>query len=341
MLDKIHNLYEILSTPLTNWVQMEISTYCTASCIYCPHTIYKQKWREENMSIETFKKVLPALSHTRLAYLQGWGEPFCNPHFFEMLHLAKSRGCRVGTSTNGMLLDKNKINRLLDERIDIVTFSLAGASDYHNQVRSGTRLAQIMEHIEYLKFEKEKRGIKYPEIHIAYLLLKSGLEELDKLPALLSKKNVAQVVISTLDFVPSPELTCEKIAPETVEAYNLLAERLNLLTDELARENTALHYHLQHPDYPFTECTENIKRSFFVAVDGAVSPCVFLNLPVENTLYVVSERENPYCRVIFGNVNCKTPAKIWKDKKYRKFRESFFTGHIPECCISCPKRHMS
>jgi len=39
------------------------------------------------MSLQTFKKILPFCSTTALLHLQGWGEPFLNPDFFEMIYL--------------------------------------------------------------------------------------------------------------------------------------------------------------------------------------------------------------------------------------------------------------
>ena len=340
MFNKIRELFDILSTPLTNWVQIEISTLCPASCTYCPHTVLKQNWRDENMTLETFKKILPALSRTQLAYLQGWGEPFCHPHIFEMIRLAKRRGCKVGTSTNGTLLDQNRLDRLLEEKLDLIAFSLAGCGDFNDRVRRGTHIDQILRHIDYLKTEKEKRGINYPEIHIAYLLLKSGMPELDQLPALLKDRGVAQVVISTLDFVPSAEIADEIVAPATAGEYDALTARLETVAVELARSGIRLHYHLRHPDRPPGGCTENIQRSFFVAADGSVSPCVFRSLPVEETRSSGPDKTGGYHRLVFGNVNRETPARIWKSKNYRQFREAFTSGETDVVCRACPKLYM-
>jgi len=293
------------------------------------------------MSLETFNKILPALSRTQLAYLQGWGEPFCNPHFFEMLRLARERGCRVGTSTNGILLDEDKLNKLIDAKIDLIAFSLAGCGEHNDKIRLGTKFDKIMEHINFLCAVKEKRGIDYPDIHIAYLLLKSKLDELDELPSLLNNKGVSQVVISTLDFVPSSDYTDEIIAPETQDDYDRFNARLEAVAEKLVRHNIKMHYHLRHPENKAAVCTENIERAFFVAADGSVSPCVFLNIPAEDVKFIERGVEKNYRRLIFGNVNRQSPAKIWKSDSYRKFRESFSGGSIPPGCITCPKLYMS
>jgi len=40
--------------------------------------------------------------------------------------MAKKTGCRVGTTTNGMLLGPDQIDLLVDSEIDFIAFSLAG-----------------------------------------------------------------------------------------------------------------------------------------------------------------------------------------------------------------------
>ncbi len=58
--------------------------------------------------VELYRRLISAFNKTNLVYLQGWGEPFTNPHFMEFLHIEKKAGCMVGTTTNGMLLNPAK-----------------------------------------------------------------------------------------------------------------------------------------------------------------------------------------------------------------------------------------
>ena len=103
------------SYPSLDWIQVEISSYCIGECIYCPHTEYKKNWQNRYLPLQLFEKLIPAFAKTRLVYLQGWGEPFTHPHFFDMLRIAKKAGCMVGTTTNGTLLNTEIIERLVAE----------------------------------------------------------------------------------------------------------------------------------------------------------------------------------------------------------------------------------
>jgi radical SAM protein with 4Fe4S-binding SPASM domain len=89
------------------------------------------------------------------------------------------------------------------------------------------------------------------------------------------------------------------------------------------------HWSLPRPDPSGTGCRENIARSLYVAADGSVSPCVYVNVPVD--------RHDPKHRV-FGNVNATDPLEIWESTAFRRFRDSLACGDPDLPCRTCPKR---
>lgn len=173
------------SLPHTAWIQVEVTTRCNAACIYCPRTAYGDAWQNRIFTLEAFRLLLPALRKTSLVHLQGWGEPFLHPDFFKMVALARAAGCRVSTTTNGMLLDEEKLRLVMDSEIDIVAFSLAGIEAAHDRSRPGTSFHKVLECIQALNRLKAEACVASPQIHIAYMLLRSGLSDLGKLPQVL------------------------------------------------------------------------------------------------------------------------------------------------------------
>ena len=121
--------------PQLDWIQVEISSYCNATCIYCPHTGFQGNWKNRFLSPQTFENLMPAFRKTNLVYLQGWGEPFIHPEFFKMLQIAKDAGCMVGTTTNGTLLTREIIEKMVSQGIDVVGFSLAGVDEKNDRIR--------------------------------------------------------------------------------------------------------------------------------------------------------------------------------------------------------------
>ena len=198
---------------------------------------------DRHLPLETFKKLVPAFSETRHVHLQGWGEPFLHPDFFEMVAIAKGAGCRVGTTTNGMLLNRETIERVVESRLDIIAFSLAGTGEENDRIRKGTRLAKVLEAMHALTEEKQRRGVETPAIHVAYMLFQSGIGNLRNLPRLLEGCGVSDVVISFLDFIPCEELQSEVIAPATEAEH----EELRSCLEEVKEEGRLHHLHVHHP----------------------------------------------------------------------------------------------
>jgi len=323
--------------PRLDWIQVEVTSHCQAACVYCPHTVYQSHWAGRHLSLATFAKLLPSLARTGMVHLQGWGEPLLHPDFFSLVALAKQAGCRVGTTTNGMLLDAAAITRLVESGLDLVAFSLAGTDEKNDAIRQGTGFKKVMEAVQALHQTKEKLGASRPAIHIAYMLLRSKLADLPKLPQVLQGLGVEQVIISTLDFVPRGELAVETLVPEKTPDYEELKAGLRELMEVGERYGIKVHYQLKEPGARRLICPENVQRALVVGADGRVSPCVFANLPLARATYYTRSGERPYQRLIFGNLEELPLEAIWRQPAYVNFRRSFFTGKLISLCLSCLK----
>jgi MoaA/NifB/PqqE/SkfB family radical SAM enzyme len=281
--------------------------------------------------------MMPSLAKARLVYLQGWGEPFLNPDFFSMVALAKQAGCRVGATTNGMLLDGAKIGQLVDSGLDVLAFSLAGGTRTNDRFRRGAALGRVLETMEALRLAQEKAGRSRPAIHIAYLLLRSGIPDLAELPRLWAGLGVEEVVVSTLDFVPSQELESEAIRPQRGGKYEEVKARLDELAEAGRRGGIKVHYQLKEPGERVLLCPEKVHQALVVGADGQASPCAFLNLPVGPVTYCAQGQEQPYRRLTFGSLPDHSLAALWRQRAYTNFRNSFFTGKLLRPCQICAK----
>lgn len=158
------------------------------------------------MPLELFRGLKPTPKKNDLVFLHGKGDPFTHPDFFEFARFAQSLGCQVGTTTNGMPLKEESRRRLIEARLDILTLSLTDIYQIIDQIRRSTSLKQVLNALGMLRRMAKETGQKLPAIHIAYLLLRSQMDNLQKLPPFFAELGIVQVVISTLDFVAAPEL---------------------------------------------------------------------------------------------------------------------------------------
>jgi MoaA/NifB/PqqE/SkfB family radical SAM enzyme len=326
-----------LFQPKWDWIQVEVTTDCNAACIYCPRTVYRNSWEDRHLPFETFKKLRPVMGRTRHLHLQGWGEPLLHPDFFEMVAMGKAAGCQVGTTTNGMLFNKEGVERVVQSELDIVAFSLAGTGEENDGVRKGTSLNKVLEVMRSLRREMEKQGTTKPAIHVAYMLLRSGIVGLGNLPRLLEGSGVNDVVISFLDFVPSVELQDEVIAPRTAGERQKLRSLLEAVKAEGEKLSFKIHHPYESPSDGREACTENVLRALCVASDGSVTPCVYTNLQAHQVSYVLAGEKRAYERLIFGNMNERSLKEVWRQRTYRAFRRSFHTGQLAAPCRGCPK----
>lgn len=341
--------------PRLDWLQVEISTHCNATCVYCPRTLLAGRWCNRLMPKEVFVRLLPMLQRTRLVYLQGWGEPFIHPNFFDFARMAKAAGCQVGTTTNGRLLTEDICRQVIETGIDVIGFSLAGITESVNyRIRRGTSLAQIRDTIATLNRLKAQRGVQQPALHIAYLLLRSRLDDVEALPAFLEALCIDQAVVSTLDCIASRALVEEAILPADQDEYASLLLRLEAMTAAGATLGLPIQAWLAAPPPHSTRawdrgptpiaslpCTENIQRSAFISAAGEVSPCVHAALPVtgEVTHWLAGE-ETTYTPLVFGNITQQSFAAIWNASRYRDFRTAHRLGKPPDPCRNCPRIRM-
>jgi hypothetical protein len=162
---------------------------------------------------------------------------------------------------------------------------------------------------------------------VAHLLLRSRIADIEGFADFYAPLPVSQVVVRTLDFVPCPDLADEVIAPVTAGAYEALRSRLDAAKEALRAHGKELHYRLRQPGATRGTCTENVGRSLFVSVTGAVSPCVFTNLPLPDETATAA-----YCHRSFGNIHDASVGRIWRNGDYRAFRAAFRAGRVPAGC---------
>lgn len=330
---KIRSLFE----PSFDWIQVEVTSACNAACVYCPRTVYSDAWEDRRLSLEAFRNLEPAFAKTKHVHLQGWGEPFLHPGFFDMVAIAKAAGCRVGTTTNGMVLNRERIARVVEGGVDLIAFSLAGTGERNDLIRKGTSLKKVLDTIQTLDRAKKEKGKTRPEIHIAYMLFRSAMGDLQHLPTLLEGLGVSQVVVSTLDFIPSEELEQEVILPCSMAEYEEVCSRLDSLAREGEQKGLSIHYRVIRPGVRRQVCTENVQRAMCVSSDGAVSACVYTNLQVPEASYLWYGKKESYQRMVFGNIREEPLSVIWKKKAYADFRRSFDGSRLAAPCRSCPK----
>jgi len=132
------------------------------------------------MSIETFARVRKELKAfgIKKAYLHFQGEPFLNRHTPEFAGQLKEDGLIVGVFTNGQAFSDKIIWKIADVQIDLVRFSVDGASEEtYQQNRVGGKFSNVYENMKKMVHaHKEKKT----RIEWQFLPLKNNEHEVEK-----------------------------------------------------------------------------------------------------------------------------------------------------------------
>ncbi len=312
--------------------QIEVSSACPGRCLYCPHTTDREHWKSRHMQAETFARLWPLLRQSRRAHLQGWGEPFLNPRFFDFAAFARRAGCAVSTTTCGLRMDEDIAERLVASGIDVIAFSLVGTDEASNAPRAGVDFKQVLEAIRTLqRVRKAKNGV-HLEIHLAYLMLADGVEAVRGLPRLMDELDVHAAVISTMDYISAPGMAELAFAPPFTPEAAAKIEAARAVLEDARRRAAARGRDICFalPGIaPAPQCRENTQRTVYIDADGDVSPCVYLNVP--------NGGDGPKHQV-FGNVRERDALEIWHDPAFADYRASILTDCPPAGCVGCAKR---
>lgn len=317
-----------------DWIQVEVSSLCNGACIYCPLHRQRDQWDGALMDWDTFERLAPVFANTGLVYLQGWGEPLLHPDIWHMVRRVHVAGAKVGFTTNAKLLDDRALAAAAESDLDILAVSLTGTTpETHECFRPSCRFRTIERALERLADRKRKLKTNRPHLHLAFLLLRSNVGELEHLPALAARWGASQIVVSNLTWIPD-DLQAESSLLHPEDGPRI-QEVLDAAQRDADSRGILLHHHGGGLGNPLPVCAENVLKSCFVSHRGDVSPCVFSTPGLHRT--------EP---ILFGNVRETPLREIWQSDAASQFRQVFQdrlsqqhpgTHRLSAACRDCHK----
>ena len=152
-------------------IRFEPSSACNLACSNCPTGT--EKMARGVMREETFKLIVKNLKanidYAKVVVMYHGGEPFLNKRFVSMLKRVKEidNTIFVKTTSNGMLLNDDIINGIIEYGLDIIEFSFTGDSiKINNSIRSGCSAKIVIGNIKKFIDKKKKFNSKNPQIVI-------------------------------------------------------------------------------------------------------------------------------------------------------------------------------
>jgi putative metalloenzyme radical SAM/SPASM domain maturase len=181
-------------------LNIEITTRCNLSCAMCVRKVWKED--SGDMSLQTYRALVPVFPEIETINLIGIGEPLLNEKIFEMIRLGKEHLPGSGTfsiTTNGTLMDKSKASKLVSSGLDYIVVSIDGASpETFAEIRKGARLENVLNGIRFLNQTKNKFNSQTPVIGLEFVAMQRNIEELPQLVELAAAYGISFIIVSNL-----------------------------------------------------------------------------------------------------------------------------------------------
>jgi radical SAM protein with 4Fe4S-binding SPASM domain len=285
-----------------------------------------------HLSFDEFKLIVEQIRPLKIS-LSGAGESFMHPHIFDMIHLAKSSGCSINTTSNCTLLTPERCEQIVRSGLDLLKISIDGATpETYRKSRGEDRFWQVVDGIRTLIDTKKRLGVSTPFIRLNYVIFQGNYRELSATVALAARLGVDAIYFQPLELIGIEERSKALVGELTYQ--NLLHEIEHTLHMSWQyRVNTNLkvlfkNLPLYWKKYMLATHHHNPRIcilpwfSTYITLDGTVHPCCSCS------------RADP--GTIMGNIFETPIQQIWNGKKYQNFRKAIRAGKRPyEICTNC------
>ncbi len=311
-------------------VYLETTTICNLHCSMCPRFGGEEiSSQPDIMPLEVFASLRPFLPQFKSLALVGCGEPTTDRRLLGFVADATRAGVYTMFTTNGMFLDQDYGQRIIQSGLKLLGVSMDGATpDTFESIRDGASFSKVVQNLRSLMELRQRSGPR-PLVKVQIVLMSRNLHELAALVALAADLNVEEVYGKNLCFLRTHELISESLQEEFNPCVDV-EERDRLIAAglEVARER---HLRTVLPAFKRSgpnDCPYHPTTTLFIRRNGDVFPCPIYavwNYGVDRNV-ILDKR--------MGNVLEQSILEIWAQDRYRTFRDGFLAG-LESWCQGC------
>ncbi len=307
------------------FLNLEPTTRCNFDCWYC----IGRSMEQGDLSVEDFKRILDNFPDLRVLALVGEGEPFLNKGFFDMARLARERGIRVVTTSNGSVFSQSVVEKICEAGVTYISVSIDSIDPANFAAsRLGGDLDKVWRGLERLRAWRDQQGYSYPVLGLKGTLFSHTQDELPAIIAEARQRGVDVLegfqTLNTKDSyiqIYPPEQLAElqdvnPIRQKIEQAYLQRdvpeTERMPSVQDFMDREGLYVS-NIGKPNGLRRNCDE---EWIYSLLSGDITPCCQIKQPM-----------NPA-----WNLREQAISEILAEKSYENLRFNLWNGiFMPEC----------
>jgi len=309
-------LYE---KPILKDLFLEVTLRCNARCEHCGSscgdTIQKDEITAEELK-KTLKEISEKYNANEILLNVTGGEPLVRRDLFDIMKYASSLGFRWGMTTNGILINDEIIDKMVETNMETISISLDGLKETHESFR---RVPNSFDKI----IENVKKLQKVPSIKIVQITTvanKKNLHELEDVYKLMKELNVISWRVINVDPIGRAKDNKDILLDK--EEYKYL---FNFIKEKREENIMNVEYGCSH--YLGIDLEKELRDTYFICTAGLYVASILSN----GDIFICPDVERKK-ELIQGNIKTDSFVDVWENR-FKLFR----TEKRTKCdkCANC------
>ena len=307
------------------------------------------RYRNSEMATEEILDLINQLAAYRPQIYFGGAEPFIREDFLTIMAHVKSLALPVSFTTNGTLLDQEKIQKVAELGVDEINFSIDGPEALHDKLRGRGNFGKVMSNMGHLLDCKKRKNIKKPLMTVNITINPFVVGHLKETINSIRKTTGDEVDffrIHHLWFITPTELqvhkaaikkTLERSAPGAGAHCIPLFQHIDsiALSNDISRLKGVKKIKF-FPNLPDKEIHEFYSESYRLRKRCVAPFRAVLVKPNGDLKFCPDEWIDDY---VLGNIRNDRFENIWNNKRAKHFRSVIFWKKSFPGCKRCSWMH--
>lgn len=288
------------------YVYISLNNKCNSNCIFCD--VHQEERKECIIDMSELISEFSELG-TEYIHFMGGGEPFVDEKIWDYIRDISDRGMKVAFTTNGLALNKEKIEELSKYNVSHMFFSIDGHTpEIHNALRRVNGIWETAtENIKYIK-----QYMPHTKIIINHVLNNRNIGFIEQMV-----KMSEQVPYDFLNILLVKGCKELYFTEEQVQSYSENLHRLKRVIKESKIQllYDDIEFFQEQGDYKNGKYKSDDYKCFF-PMHSAYIDCTSGDVfPCDCTVH--RDRKKYLC----GNLETLSFAQIWTGMKMEEIRE--------------------
>lgn len=283
---------------------------------------------ENRDSFLNYKTIADILRDNEQLIAIEWigGEPLTHPDFEKLLDLAHNLKIKQILVTNGLLLNKQLIKKLVEYNVDVTISIQSSDKQIYESIQKGADFKKLEQNIKILTGLKQEEAHSRALLTVNCVVLKQNYKYLTDMIDFIDKYGIKNIFFES-DITNGPnsainDSNIKKLLPDIFKKIQQKAKKnkINVFIDDKFIKSEPMK-------------KLNIAQDKFYCIVPWLSSCIDVNGDVKNSIF---------CNKKIGNIYKNNCGEIWNSieaQKIRKYMTAKKTKLLKECKM-CKDMHV-